>query len=169
LRKSVRGEVYRTAPSGLDIPQYLLFPDERAFPILTSPSLSAGQTKSYKQKVGAGGWAGWGGGGGAFIFSLPCQELSSLHRTEAEFSDVIGTKVFLLAIHSHLYSQVLPPPPHPPSRSGLKLVCNVNIVYGNLKSESSQDNAQKPQRNCTFMNSASGLHPAVISYFYLKY
>ncbi len=44
----------------------------------------------------------------------------------------------------------------PPSKSGLKLVCNVNIVYGNLKSENSQYSAQKPQRNCTFMNSASG-------------
>ncbi len=42
------------------------------------------------------------------------------------------------------------------SKSGLKLVCNVNIVYGNLKSENSQDYAQKPQQNCTFMNSASG-------------
>jgi hypothetical protein len=39
----------------------------------------------------------------------------------------------------------------------LKLVCNVNIVYGNLKSENSQDYAQKPQRNCTFWNSASVL------------
>jgi hypothetical protein len=38
----------------------------------------------------------------------------------------------------------------------LKLVCNVNIIYGNLKSENSQDYAQKPQRSCTFMNSASG-------------
>ncbi len=37
----------------------------------------------------------------------------------------------------------------------LKLVCDVNIVYGNLKSENSQDYAQKPQRNCTFMNLAS--------------
>ncbi len=36
------------------------------------------------------------------------------------------------------------------------MVCNVNIVYGNLKSEYSQDYVQKPQRNCTFMNSASG-------------
>ncbi len=33
---------------------------------------------------------------------------------------------------------------------------NVNIVYGNLTSENSQDYAQKPQRNCTFMRSASG-------------
>ncbi len=49
--------------------------------------------------------------------------------------------------------------PHPPSsKSGFKLVCNVNIVYGNLKSENSQDYAQKPQRNCTFMNLASALH-----------
>ena len=29
--------------------------------------------------------------------------------------------------------------------------------YRNLKSENSQDYAQKPQRNCTFMTSASGL------------
>jgi hypothetical protein len=28
--------------------------------------------------------------------------------------------------------------------------------YRNLMSENSQDHAQKPQRNCTLMNSASG-------------
>ncbi len=52
------------------------------------------------------------------------------------------------------------PPPHPPplSRSGLKLVCNVDILYGKLKSEYSQDYAQKPQRYCTFMISASGVN-----------
>ncbi len=47
----------------------------------------------------------------------------SVVQTEAEFLDVIGTKVLrvsLHAIHSHLYL----------SESGLKLVCNVNIVYG---------------------------------------
>jgi hypothetical protein len=38
----------------------------------------------------------------------------------------------------------------------LKLVCNVNIVYGNLKSENSQDYAQKPQQDCTFLNSGIG-------------
>jgi hypothetical protein len=38
---------------------------------------------------------------------------------------------------------------------GLKLVCNVNIVYGNLNTENCQDYAQKPQQNCTSMNSAS--------------
>ncbi len=47
-------------------------------------------------------------------------------------------------------------PPPPPRKNGLKLVCNVNIVNGNLKSENSQDYAQKPQRKCTLMNSASG-------------
>jgi hypothetical protein len=70
--------------------------------------------------------------------------------TEAKFSDVIGTKVFrvyLFAIHSHIYLQILLPPPSPCCKCGLKLVCNVNIVYGNLKSESSQDYAEKPQPN----------------------
>ncbi len=38
----------------------------------------------------------------------------------------------------------------------LKLVCNVNIVFGNFKSENAQDYVQKTQRNCAFMN--SGYH-----------
>jgi hypothetical protein len=75
--------------------------------------------------------------------------------TEAEFSDVNETKVLrvvLLAFHGLYY-------PSPPlSKSGLKLVCNVNFVYGNLKSENSQDYAQKLQRNCTFMSSVSALY-----------
>jgi hypothetical protein len=41
------------------------------------------------------------------------------------------------------------------SKSGLKMVCNVNIVKGNLKSENSQDYAQKPLQNCTIINSSS--------------
>ncbi len=45
----------------------------------------------------------------------------------------------------YLQSPLLPPlPPPPPSKSGLKLGLYVNIVYGNLKSENSQDCAQKP-------------------------
>ncbi len=36
------------------------------------------------------------------------------------------------------------------------LVCNVNIVNGNFKFENPSDYAQKPQQNCTFMNSALG-------------
>jgi hypothetical protein len=68
--------------------------------------------------------------------------------------DVIGTKVlrvFLLAIHSHLYKRILLPAP-PWSKV---VETGLYNVYGNLKSEISQDYIQKPQRNCTFMNSAS--------------
>ncbi len=77
-------------------------------------------------------------------------------QPKAEFLDVIGTKVlrvFLLDIHSHLsngfYSLL--------EKNGLKLVFNVNIVYEFYKCENSQDCAQKPPRNCTVMDSASGL------------
>ncbi len=42
------------------------------------------------------------------------------------------------------------------SKSALKLVSNVNIVYGNLKSEISQDYAQETQEIVTFMNVVSG-------------
>jgi hypothetical protein len=52
---------------------------------------------------------------------------------EAEFLNIIGTKVLrvlLLAIHSHLYQRIFSPS-FPLSKSGLKLVCNVNIVHGN--------------------------------------
>jgi hypothetical protein len=75
-----------------------------------------------------------------------CRKIRILEteRPVAEFLDVIGTKVlkaFLLDVHS---------------QSGLKLLdYNRNIVFGNLKSENSQDYAQKPQRNFTFMNSDS--------------
>jgi len=77
--------------------------------------------------------------------------------------DVIGTKalrVFLLAIHSH-YSG--------PSKSCFKLVCHVNIVFGTFKSENSQDYAQNPQRNCTFMNSASIYCSAIGRFQYLYF
>ncbi len=65
---------------------------------------------------------------------------------EAEFLNVIGTKVsrvLLVAIHSHLYQRIFSPS-IPLSKNGLKLVCNVNIVHINLKSENSQDYTQKP-------------------------
>jgi hypothetical protein len=48
-------------------------------------------------------------------------------------------RIFLHAIHSNLYYGLYPPPA---SESGLKLVCNVKIVYRNLMSENSQDNAR---------------------------
>ncbi len=57
---------------------------------------------------------------------------------EAEFLDVIGTKVFrvfLPAFHRHLYYGFY----SWGEKGGLKLVCNVNIVYGNFRSENSQN------------------------------
>ncbi len=55
----------------------------------------------------------------------------------------------------------------PPLRkSGLKLFCNVNIAYGNLRSENFQGYTQKPQQNCKFKNSASGFYPSSRSGFY---
>jgi hypothetical protein len=39
--------------------------------------------------------------------------------------------------------------------------------YRNLKSENSQDYAQKHQRNCTFMNSASGFETKYVIYLSL--
>ncbi len=70
--------------------------------------------------------------------------------------DVSGTKVYEFPpcySQSPLLTGFTTPLP---GKSGLKLVFDVNIVYGNLKSEKSQDYAQKPQRNCTFMNLALG-------------
>ncbi len=59
--------------------------------------------------------------------------------TEAESLDVIrncDNSLFILAIQqSSLLKDFTNPPP--PSKSGLNLVCNVNIVHGNLKSDNS--------------------------------
>ncbi len=58
-------------------------------------------------------------------------------------------------LFSHWRILLPSPPSPPPSKSGLKLVklvCNVSIAYGNIKSENSQDYAQQPQQNCTLMN-----------------
>jgi hypothetical protein len=78
------------------------------------------------------------------IAPLPLFMTNFLLSSDAEKS----ARVFLLAIHIPLYQRILPPSPPPMSINGLKLVCNLNIVYGNLKSENSRD--------CTLMNSASG-------------
>ncbi len=76
---------------------------------------------------------------------------------EAEFLDNSLRSFTLSYSQSPLLKDFTPPlpPPSPPSKRALKLVSNVNIVYGNLKSEISQDYAQKPQQNCTLMNLAS--------------
>jgi hypothetical protein len=54
------------------------------------------------------------------------------------------------------YSQSPLPTDFTLPQSGLKLICNVNKVIANLKSENSKDFAQKPQRDYTFMNLALG-------------
>ncbi len=56
---------------------------------------------------------------------------------------------------SPLLTEFSPPPSLEKKWFETGLYNNVNIVYANLKSENSQDYAQKPQRNCTFTNSAS--------------
>ncbi len=48
--------------------------------------------------------------------------------------------------YSPLLTDFTPPPPKKKLRkSGWKLVGNINILYGNLKSENSQAYARKPQ------------------------
>jgi hypothetical protein len=68
------------------------------------------------------------------------RDLPLLYFTEAEFLNVIGSKV--LRVFSSMLFTVTSNRFYPTpllSKSGLKLVCNVNIVYGNLKSENFQD------------------------------
>ncbi len=81
-------------------------------------------------------------------------------------------KVFLLAIHSHLYSlasdshnllhisavqllYTVKEKGEKPDRKPYPLPNGLRNPYRNLKSENSEDYAQKPQQNCTLMNSAS--------------
>jgi hypothetical protein len=55
---------------------------------------------------------------------------------------------FPLTIHS--------PPLSPEKKKWFDTGLKCNIVYGNIKSENTQDYGQKrPQRDCTFMNLAS--------------
>ncbi len=65
-----------------------------------------------------------------------------------EFSSLLLTVTSSNRFYPH------PPPPHL-EQKWFKTGFYVNIVYGNLQSENSQDYAQK-QRNFTFMNLASG-------------
>jgi hypothetical protein len=118
---------------------------------------------------------------------MACLPLGS----EAEFLGEIQTKVlrvFLLAIHSHLYSFALrflflqthaisysfyssvtvlytvKEKGGKPDRKPYPLPFGLRNPHRNPKSENSQDYAQNPQRNCTFMNSAPGLLLASLTY-----
>ncbi len=81
--------------------------------------------------------------------------------------------VFLLVIHRHLYTEStalleisissnsrnfsVKEKGGKPDRKLYPLPYGLRNPYRNLKSENSQEYAQKPQCDCTFMNSASGL------------
>jgi hypothetical protein len=54
------------------------------------------------------------------------------------------------------------------STNGFETGLQRKYVYGNLKSENSQDYGKKPQRNCTFMSSASAKVPEFLSGTRLK-
>jgi hypothetical protein len=97
-------------------------------------------------------------------------------------------KVFLFAIHSNLYSFALrfiflqthatsysfysalvytvKQKGGKPHRKPHPLPYDLRNPYRNLKCENSQDYAQKPQRNCKFMTSASGLVPCSATWLY---
>jgi hypothetical protein len=94
--------------------------------------------------------------------------IGTSHGTaQAKFLDEIQTKVllwvFLLAIHSLLYNIALKflflqTPGISNVVSTVQLLhASLRNPYRNLKSENSQDYAQKPQWNCTFMYSAFGM------------
>jgi hypothetical protein len=59
-------------------------------------------------------------------------DISDSEDTEANFLDVIWSKV--LRVFSPFFE-----------RKWFETACNVSIVYGNLKSENSQDYGQKPE------------------------
>jgi hypothetical protein len=103
-----------------------------------------------------------------------CRERNPRRRwvhTEAEFLGEIQTKVlrvFLFSIHSHLYSFVRdfyffkrtqPLTVFLKEKGGkpYPLPYGLRNPYRNLKSEDSQDYAQKPQNDCKFMSSGSGM------------
>jgi len=54
-----------------------------------------------------------------------------------------SSKCFPRCYSQSLLRWILLPPLPPPSKSGLKLVCTRNIVYGNLKSENFKDYTQR--------------------------
>ncbi len=67
------------------------------------------------------------------------QKLSRTEQRREGVAAYLWTKVLLFTVTSTNGRILLPPPPL--SKSGLKVVCNVNILYD----ENSQDYVQKPQ------------------------
>jgi hypothetical protein len=59
--------------------------------------------------------------------------------------------------------------PSPLSKCGSKRVCNVNKVYGTSSLKTLKIMAQKSQRNCTLMNSASDLWYSTVEYSIMEW
>ncbi len=120
---------------------------------------------------------------------LSAMPVSNRSSPDTKFLDEIQTKVlrvFLPAIHSDLYSfayrfiflqthassysfqsffllHTVKEKGGKPERKPYPLPYGLRNLYRNLKSEAenSQDHAQKSQRSCTFMNSASRFNPNI--------
>jgi hypothetical protein len=90
----------------------------------------------------------------AFYFSVASISVLNIQSYQIFWRSRDSAEVEFLDVRRNGYYS--PPAPPPREQKWVKTVCNLNIVYGNFKSDNSQDYAQKPQRNCTFMNSASG-------------
>jgi hypothetical protein len=115
-----------------------------------------------------------------------------MHCPKAEFLDKIQAKifrVFLVAIHSHLYSFALrftflqthgtfysfyssvtvqcKGERRKPNRKPYPLPYGLRNPHRKRRSEKSQYYAQKPQRNCTFMNLASKLNMQVTAVMFV--
>jgi hypothetical protein len=77
-------------------------------------------------------------------------DLSDSEDTEADFLDVIWSKSKRFSCapcYSHAVTSIngFYSPPLLFERKWFETLCNVNIVYGNLKSKNSQDYGQKPE------------------------
>ncbi len=115
-----------------------------------------------------------------WVLSNTARVMALMTFPEAQFLDESHTKVltfFLLAIHNlalkflylqahetsySFYSSIIVhckgerrKPDRKPDRKPYPLPYGSRNPYRNLKTENSQDYAQKPQRNCSFMNSAT--------------
>jgi hypothetical protein len=93
---------------------------------------------------------------GPFVQDIPWWADSQMHYSLCRGGILERNGEFSSLLSQSQADFTPPPPPEQKWVENLKLVCNVNIVYGNFKSENSQAYDQKPQRNCAFMNSASG-------------
>ncbi len=101
-----------------------LYPCRFCFFIL--PNYSLAHIQSFKTNNGQGNIFGFSDLNNRNSFFLLIQQFPTLLNLQS-FPPCQS--------QSPLLTDFTPPLPHPLSNSGLKMVCNVNIVYRNLKSE----------------------------------